>query len=541
MFKQSMYAAAAALVLLGLGLAPTPSWALGLGSFQLKSGLGELLQGEIEVSTADAKEADSVVVRPLASSEYAREGLEFAASLATLQVRIERRGSTVVAVLTTAMPVREPSFAFVLDGEAGLGRVRRTYRVSFGSPDFLKFGARADVERAASAASAPATKLADAPPILYTHLTQVGRAPAKVSPFSGQAVEQSVARALFSVVPRGWRGLAADTGVRNAGTVTWAAVEQPWPQALDSILAQTGLFATVDWDRKEVTFRGLDASRIVPRDAATASLTPGGAPAGSASATPGAAQSVSADLRLASAVRPVMRTAPPEPNAMAEQPAGPARRTSDVALMVAGANVGAVTPALASRAPAGMSAQPASVAALPAPNPALAGMGPGLAESIGSRALVSLPPPASVVSAPAPASVNGNSARGDEVSARVASAPIRLPMTGAASSSATVEVSGSAPSDTQRRARAEAMAGPSIASIGFNVPVMSALQQIAPPGWMVYSADPAVGAAPNVGWRGEGRGWHAVLEEIVGTSGLDASFDYVKKEIRIASRGSARS
>jgi pilus assembly protein FimV len=153
---------AIALALLGGGNA----FALGLGAIQVKSGLNQPLNAEIQVIADSPAEAAGLNVSLAKAEDFQRVGLDRTRVSIPIDFEVITTGRNPVIRLTTKDPVREPFLDFLVEANWAKGRVLREYTVLLDPPVMapaLK-GSTATVAPVHEATPAPSTKLESPPP-----------------------------------------------------------------------------------------------------------------------------------------------------------------------------------------------------------------------------------------------------------------------------------------------------------------------------------------------------------------------------------------
>ena len=112
----------------GLMLIPGLAHALGLGAIDVKSGLNQPLNAEIQVIQASAGEASELAVDLAKAEDFARVGIDRSRIAVPLEFEVTEnsRGDTVIKVTSTE-PVREPYLSFLLDVNWSKGRLLRVF------------------------------------------------------------------------------------------------------------------------------------------------------------------------------------------------------------------------------------------------------------------------------------------------------------------------------------------------------------------------------------------------------------------------------
>ncbi|HWS25320.1 MAG TPA: FimV/HubP family polar landmark protein [Xanthomonadales bacterium] len=114
---------------------PTLAQALGLGGIEVKSGLNEPLNAEIQVIQSAPGEADGLAVALASAEDFARVGIDRTRMDMPLSFTVGK-GSSGQAVIkvTSSTPVREPFLNFLLEVNWSKGRLLREYTVLLDPP-----------------------------------------------------------------------------------------------------------------------------------------------------------------------------------------------------------------------------------------------------------------------------------------------------------------------------------------------------------------------------------------------------------------------
>ncbi|WP_242106931.1 FimV/HubP family polar landmark protein [Luteimonas aquatica] len=125
-------------VTLAAAMSPA-AWAVDVDQIEIKSRIGEPLLAEIPVVSDDPAELQKVQAQLASAVTFARVGLQrphgVVAELRFAVVR-DKRGKSVIRI-TTASPVQEDFFTFLIEVNWGSGRMVREYSVSLGTPNTL--------------------------------------------------------------------------------------------------------------------------------------------------------------------------------------------------------------------------------------------------------------------------------------------------------------------------------------------------------------------------------------------------------------------
>lgn len=112
-------------------------FALGLGDIEVRSGLNQRFDAEIQVLAVKSEEINRIKVSLASDAAYTAAGVEKLPILSQLKFNIERSsdGQTVIKV-TSAQPIKEPFLDFILEANWPAGRLLREYTVLLDPPLF---------------------------------------------------------------------------------------------------------------------------------------------------------------------------------------------------------------------------------------------------------------------------------------------------------------------------------------------------------------------------------------------------------------------
>ncbi|MCC5868217.1 MAG: hypothetical protein JJU27_06865 [Gammaproteobacteria bacterium] len=117
---------------------PLHALALGLGSIDLRSGLGQPLDAEVALTSATAEDLASLRIEVAPREAFDRYGLERPAFLDSLRFDItSRRDGIPVVRITSTQPIREPFLTFLVEARWARGRLLREYTVLLDPPTFM--------------------------------------------------------------------------------------------------------------------------------------------------------------------------------------------------------------------------------------------------------------------------------------------------------------------------------------------------------------------------------------------------------------------
>jgi pilus assembly protein FimV len=149
---------------IALALIGGNAFALGLGSIQVKSGLNQPLDAEIQVTAESAVEASGLTVGLATAEDFQRVGLSRARVTVPIDFSVATNGrGQAVIKLTTKEVVREPFLDFLVEVNWPKGKLLREYTVLLDPPILAPAvrGSSATVAPAKEARPAPAQKLAE--------------------------------------------------------------------------------------------------------------------------------------------------------------------------------------------------------------------------------------------------------------------------------------------------------------------------------------------------------------------------------------------
>ena len=132
---------------------PLAVHAAGLGRLVVQSALGEPLRAEIEITSLQPGEADSLNARLGSPEAFRAAGIEYSPTLMTVRVAMDRRDGRPFLRLTSTRPIDDPFLDVIVELQWSTGRLVREYTFLLDPPQY----------RAKPAAAAPPV-VAPAPP-----------------------------------------------------------------------------------------------------------------------------------------------------------------------------------------------------------------------------------------------------------------------------------------------------------------------------------------------------------------------------------------
>ncbi len=150
---------------------PGVSFALGIGTINVKSALNQPLDAEIDLLGVAPEDLEGLVVASASQGVYERMGMELTPLIQRLQFQVvERNGSHFVIQVNSPEPIRDPFLSFLIEVNWRNGRVLREFTLLLDPPSLTD-------ER-----SAPVEMAGTAPPPEFT----VGAAPSEGAPSVAQ-------------------------------------------------------------------------------------------------------------------------------------------------------------------------------------------------------------------------------------------------------------------------------------------------------------------------------------------------------------------
>ncbi|MBI1835488.1 MAG: FimV family protein [Burkholderiales bacterium] len=103
------------------------AYATGLGKLTVLSSLGQPLRAEIELTSPNKEEINSLVPRVASIEAFRQANIEFNPALLSLRFAVEQRGSAYFIRVSSTQPINEPWVDFLLEMNASSGRLVREY------------------------------------------------------------------------------------------------------------------------------------------------------------------------------------------------------------------------------------------------------------------------------------------------------------------------------------------------------------------------------------------------------------------------------
>jgi pilus assembly protein FimV len=169
------------IALAALLCAPLMAYSAGLGRLTVKSALGQPLNAEIEITSLQSGEEDSVTARLASMEAFRQAGLDLSPALVSLQFAIDKRGARPVIRLTTSVPVNEPFLDILIELQWSTGRLVREYTFLLDPPEYRGSAAAPAPAPAAKPAPVPAAAPAKPAPVPRSESRPIPAAPAATS------------------------------------------------------------------------------------------------------------------------------------------------------------------------------------------------------------------------------------------------------------------------------------------------------------------------------------------------------------------------
>ena len=129
---------------------PLLGHAAGLGRLTVQSGLGEPLRAEVEITSLQPSEADSLTARLGSPEAFRAAGIEYSPTLVSLRVVLDRRDGRPFLRLTSVRPIDDPFLDIIIELQWATGRLVREYTFLLDPPQYRE-------RPAAAAAPTPST------------------------------------------------------------------------------------------------------------------------------------------------------------------------------------------------------------------------------------------------------------------------------------------------------------------------------------------------------------------------------------------------
>lgn len=141
------------------------AYATGLGKLTVLSSLGQPLRAEIELTSPNKEEINSLVPKIASIEAFRQANIEFNPALLSLRFAVEQRGNSYVIRVTSTQAMNEPWVDFLLEMNASNGKLVREYTFLLDPADLASGQSAQVVNPAASAVKSPATsQVANAEP-----------------------------------------------------------------------------------------------------------------------------------------------------------------------------------------------------------------------------------------------------------------------------------------------------------------------------------------------------------------------------------------
>ncbi len=120
---------------IGITVAPSFVFGLGLGAIKLNSSLSEILDAEIDLIAATANDVSDLKVKLASREAFLRAGIDRTGLLNSLRFKVKRHNSGKYYIqITSRKPIREPFLNFLLEVNWKNGRMLREYTMLIDPP-----------------------------------------------------------------------------------------------------------------------------------------------------------------------------------------------------------------------------------------------------------------------------------------------------------------------------------------------------------------------------------------------------------------------
>ena len=578
--------------------------ALGFGPIKVQSEYGQPLKAQVDLRLNGNEYVTDKLVTAVSISDYSKFDVPVSNALQSLKIDIRQVDEyRATAIITTDEPIRSNNFQFLLKADGANGTVFRSFNallrssaldgpaakdigsksVAVTTNDLIAHDLMLADQAKKSKAQANFEKAAIVNSDIYLNIIELNKRPAAKSLHRVKAniKDESVLKALRTVVPKDWRAYAGDKKMNTSQHASFRGNNRIWLSVLDDVLTQTDLTATIDWSKKEITFRGINSIDVKepvspkaeephkPAEVVSSSVT------AQPTTTTEAVVATEAVVTIPEVAQPAVVEAAPEQKSVAAEVQAPVEegvyvykgsfkpKSKDSRLKAQKqAHADAVARAqsqaqeqakVEAHAQAQEQAKAAGLAKAKTEAAALQSKvmqtQPVKAETVKPAVVEAssvvktaqpTPAPAPVV-APAPV---------QSVSVEATAAPVvEVPRVDVVSQETAPESKPAvvaeskvqeAPKFAGTVAKLEYFgkgAAPShqVRSAGFNVELLDAVTRMIPADWGVFTQDQSLVRIDNVKWRGLGREWTDVLAEALGPVGVTAIINTTDKEVVLKS------
>lgn len=380
----------------------------------------------------------------------------------------------------------------------------------------------------------------------YASLTEIGeRQPGKLMMrVKGDGKNVAIKSVLPKVVPKQWKGFAGDGSLQKEKMVDWSGGDRFWITVLDELLSSSQMTAVIDWNRKEVTFHEIEvqaqavAKAVAARE--SAQLQADAARAANevkrtleerqaaqlqeqkraealalADRLSNQAIQKQAFLDTARAQAELEREVKAQKELRKQASIEEARKQAQERRVQVAQKAAAAAQAKVDA----KAAQDAQIAAKKQAELDTARAQADLERDIRAQKVAKAREDAQLV---AQEQAHQEQVRAQAESNRVARENQMLAAAAAIAYSDRVQVKGDVAPEVFY-----------LNSNGIGVGLFNAVQQMLPPGWAVFTKDRSLEQVENVFWNSDGRQWLLVIDDVLLQSGVRASVDTAKKEVRL--------
>ena len=157
---------------------PLAAHAAGLGRLTVQSALGEQLRAEVEITSLQPGDADSLNARLASPEAFRAAGIEYSPTLMSVRVAMDRRDGRPFLRLTSVRPIEDPFLEVIIELNWSTGRLVREYTFLLDPPQYReKPAAAAPVAPGPAQVAKPAPVPAPAAPESRPLTARPGSAP----------------------------------------------------------------------------------------------------------------------------------------------------------------------------------------------------------------------------------------------------------------------------------------------------------------------------------------------------------------------------
>lgn len=254
---------------------PTTASALGFGQVKVLSEIGQPLHAEVDVNLSANEYVTERMISVVPSSQYSKFDVPVSSAINGLSVEISKKGSSkAVAVVRTKDPVKSSNLEFMLKTDGPNGSMYRSFKAQLNT-SALEGSSALDgskKSRAYTVSDMVSEESVQYSPVvassahgdgftIYSNVVELDKRPdvKLIKRVRANGNGQPLMGALRTVVPKDWKAFSGDGKMSQKQVVSYQGANRLWISVLDDVMTQSDMSATVDWHKREVTFRGLDS------------------------------------------------------------------------------------------------------------------------------------------------------------------------------------------------------------------------------------------------------------------------------------------